>query len=240
VSRACARQRASADSYTGTIAFAWSTSSARSKPLPTKPRAPRAAAEHEHRDRPSAVPLLDPSQHLPAVHLRHHHVEEDELGPAALDRLEPLVGTRRLPYVVALALELEPDELAHPRVVVDEQDGRPGPRSRGARAREKCLEVVPPEAPVAARCVEGGDLPLVRPPSHRALGDTEESCGLPEREPLGIAPPAVVAVPHRGETHQSSLFLHRREETCADVPALTARNRRHPAGTCRRPPRGQS
>src|SRR5262249_12041618 len=81
------------------------------------------AAEHQDGNRSGAVALLDPAQHLPAVDVGHDHVEEAELGLAGLDRGEPLVGARRLLHVVALALELDPDELAHPLVVVDEQDG---------------------------------------------------------------------------------------------------------------------
>ena len=68
--------------------------------------------------------FLDPAEHLPAVDVRHHHVEEDELRLAALDRREPLVCARRLLHVVALSLELRPDELAHPLVVVDEEHDR--------------------------------------------------------------------------------------------------------------------
>src|SRR5262249_796992 len=83
------------------------------------------AAEHQYGNRSGAVALLDPAQHLPAVDVGHHHVEEDELGLAGLDRGEPLVGARRLLHSVTLplALEPDPDEAAHRLVVVDEQDG---------------------------------------------------------------------------------------------------------------------
>ncbi len=87
----------------------------------------------EDGDRADAVALLDLAQHLPAVDVRHHHVEKDELGLARLDRGEPFRGAGRLLHGVALALELEPDELAHADVVVDEQHRRT--RSAGAPGR---------------------------------------------------------------------------------------------------------
>src|SRR5262249_39755174 len=140
------------------------------------------AAEHEDGDRAGAVLLLDPAEHLPAVDVRHHHVEEDELGLATLDRSEALVRARRLLHLVALPLELEPDELAHPLVVVDEEHRRACLLAAGTGAREERLEVAAPEAPVAPRRVEGGNASLIRPLADRALGDAEEARGLPKRQ----------------------------------------------------------
>ena len=48
------------------------------------------AAEHDHRDRIDAVALAHAAQHLPAVHLRHHHVEQDEVGRLLVERREAL------------------------------------------------------------------------------------------------------------------------------------------------------
>src|SRR5262249_9236522 len=62
------------------------------------------AAEHHDRDRTDAVALLHPAQHLPAVYLRHHHVEQDEVGRLLLERLEPLLRTPGLADGVALEL----------------------------------------------------------------------------------------------------------------------------------------
>ena len=108
-------------------------------------------------------------------------------GLRALDRGEPLVGARRLLHVVALALELEPDELAHPLVVVDEQDASGRLLAARARAGEERLEVAAAEPAMAAGRVEGRDAALVRPLADRALGDAEEPRRLPERQPLGLA-----------------------------------------------------
>src|SRR5687767_11716196 len=48
------------------------------------------AAEHDHRDRIDAVALAHAAQHLPAVHLRHHHVEQDQVGRLLVERREAL------------------------------------------------------------------------------------------------------------------------------------------------------
>ena len=114
----------------------------------------------------------------------------------ALDRGETFVGARRLLHVVALPLELDPDELAHPLVVVDEQDGRARLLAARARAGEERLEIAAPEAPVAAGRVEGRDAALIRPLADRALGDAEEARGLAEGQPLGLAAHDVLPVGH--------------------------------------------
>src|SRR5207302_2712633 len=101
------------------------------------------ATEHDDRDRPRAPALLDLPQRLPAVDLRHHHVEEDQVRLRLLDRGEALVGAAGLAYRVALQLEVDADELPDAPGVVDGQDeragargaARPGARAEGLRTR---------------------------------------------------------------------------------------------------------
>src|SRR5262249_13121078 len=131
------------------------------------------AAEHEDGNRSRAVALLDPPQHLPAVDVRHHHVEEDELGLASLDRGEAFVRARGLLHVVALPLELYPDEFPHPFVIVDEKDARACLLTARTGASGERFEVAPAETPVASRRVEGRHTALIRPLANRALGDAE-------------------------------------------------------------------
>ena len=64
-------------------------------------------------------------QHLPAVDLRHHHVEQDQVGRLLLERREPLLRARRLADRVAVGLEAGPDEAADAGIVVHDQDQRP-------------------------------------------------------------------------------------------------------------------
>jgi hypothetical protein len=90
------------------------------------------------------VSLLDALQHLPAVHLGHHHVEEDQVGRLLLERGQAFLRVRRLTHLVALHLEVDAHELAQARVVVDDQDR---PRSAHLRivlcATPKCFAACP-------------------------------------------------------------------------------------------------
>ena len=70
------------------------------------------AAEHQHRDRADPVLLLDAAEHLPAVHARHHHVEEDQVGRLLLERAQALLGVACLADDVALELEVGAHVLA--------------------------------------------------------------------------------------------------------------------------------
>src|SRR5207253_2061785 len=169
--------------------------------------------EHDDRYRADAVVLLHPSQHLPAVDMRHHHVEEDQVGLRLLDRRHALLGARGLAHGVALELEVDADELAHPLVVVDEEDERAGPTlpSR-SRAVEEVLQVEAAVAPVPAGGVEGRDAALVGPLANRALRHAQEAGRLAERQPLGLTASAAAAwiIPERhlaGESTQNSTFL---------------------------------
>src|SRR5215216_2808098 len=80
------------------------------------------AAEHDHRDRADAMPLVDPPEHLPPVHLGHHHVEEDQVGRLLLEHLQALLGAPRFAHGVPLHLEVDAYELPETLVVVDDQD----------------------------------------------------------------------------------------------------------------------
>ena len=73
---------------------------------------------------PDTGVLLDPLQHLPAVDLGHHHVEQDQVRRLLTERSEPFRGARRLANDVALRLEVDADVLAQPLVVVDDQHER--------------------------------------------------------------------------------------------------------------------
>src|SRR4029453_12990477 len=133
----------------GSSCLACSISCCGSNGLPTNPWAPRAAASPAHPSstlplnmttgiasipwRPRAPlaprPPPAPPQHLPAVDLGHHHVEQDEVGRPLLEHFEPLVGTTGLTDRVALHLEIHAHILADALVIVDDQDDGPLLRS---------------------------------------------------------------------------------------------------------------
>ena len=136
------------------------------------------------------MPLLHAAQHLPAVDPRHHHVEQDEVGRGLLEHLQALLAVAGLADRVALHLEVDAHVLAHPLVVVDDQDDRPSAAAAG-RARtgaiEEAVEVAPLVAAVAARRVKGRHAPLVGPLADRALGDAEVLGRLAEGQPVRLA-----------------------------------------------------
>jgi len=133
------------------------------------------------------VALLHAAKHLPAVDLRHHHVDQDQVGRLLVDRGEALVGPPSLPDGVALGLEMDAHVLSQRRVVVDDQDERAGPRlAAGARPLEERVEVAAPVPAVAARRVEGGHAAEVRPLADRALRDAEVLRRLAQGQPVGL------------------------------------------------------
>jgi len=75
-----------------------------------------------HDDRHVGIPVLDEIQQIESVHLRHHEIEEHQVAAVAL---QPGHGVprrwARLDAVVALP-EKDPDALAHPDLVVHNQD----------------------------------------------------------------------------------------------------------------------
>src|SRR6478672_3296957 len=142
------------------------------------------AAEHHDRNRAHAVALLHAAQHLPAVDLGHHHVEQDQVRRLVLERRQPVFRVRGLPDGVALHFEVDPHDLAHLRVVVHEQYERAARGLARTAALEERLEVVTLVAAMAAGGVEGRHAADVGPLADRALGDAEEFCRLPEGQPV--------------------------------------------------------
>ena len=112
-------------------------------------------AEHDDGDRFDSVALPNVAQHLPAVHLRHHHVEQDEIGRLLVQRFEPFRGACGLSDEIALHLEVDPQVFPQPLVVVDDEDERTRPLGRTGSAEER-IEVVTAEPAMASRRVEGG------------------------------------------------------------------------------------
>ena len=82
-----------------------------------------AGREHDHGDLGDHG--IDRRLHLgedgPAVLLRHHHVEDDDVGVLAHGELDGLVAVRRQDHTVAVELEVQTDELADVRLIVDHQ-----------------------------------------------------------------------------------------------------------------------
>ena len=164
----------------GTSCFVDSISCCGLNGLPMKPCAPRdvgrlqrvlvdLAAEHDHRDRADAVALVDAAQHLPAVDLGHHHVEQDQVGRLVLEGGEALLGARGLAHRVALHLEVHADELAKAFVVVDDQDQRAGLHRAWARPSRRA------RGTGRGRCAgSGGGRRACR---RRAAGPCPTTCG---------------------------------------------------------------
>jgi hypothetical protein len=159
------------------------------------------------------VTLLHAGQHLPAVHSRHHHVEEDQVGRLLLERGEALLAARGLTHGVALELEAGAHKAAQARVVVDDQHQRPALRAPARPgAVEEGVEVAATVAPVLAGRVEGRQATHVGPLADRALRNAEVLRGLAKREPFGLlasgSPRAGPApVDHGKESIQTSCFL---------------------------------
>src|SRR5690606_32615452 len=62
---------------------------------------------------------------LETVHLRHHHVEQDQVVALAADLLEPRETVVRDVRDVALGLEVLANAFGQVRLVVDDEDARP-------------------------------------------------------------------------------------------------------------------
>jgi hypothetical protein len=67
---------------------------------------------------------FDPLERLVAVHLRHHHVQQDGVEGLVLgaQRLQRLSAGGSIDYFVPLRLHRPSQELAAQRVVIDDQD----------------------------------------------------------------------------------------------------------------------
>ena len=90
----------------------------------------------------------DPAAQLEAVRSGEHHVEHDEVGRASSERVACGVAVAGLERAVPLALEIADDDLAHDRLIVDDEhglhlrsvprmarDGSPRPERRTSRRR---------------------------------------------------------------------------------------------------------
>ena len=82
-----------------------------------------ARRQQDHRERRAGA---DPAAELEPVRSREHHVEHDEVGRLLLEQLARAVAVVGLERRVALALEVAHDDLAHDRLVVDDEDGGHG------------------------------------------------------------------------------------------------------------------
>jgi hypothetical protein len=75
--------------------------------------------KHNHRD---ARDLADQAQRLEAVEVRHHHVEQDQIGQAVAQLLQRSCAGGRFEDLKTVVFEVEPDEVDDARLVVDNQD----------------------------------------------------------------------------------------------------------------------
>ena len=67
---------------------------------------------------------------LPAIHNRHHEVEDDHVRTERPDGRERLLTVRRGDDLEALVLERGEQQLAYVRVIVDDQNAFPSHRAR--------------------------------------------------------------------------------------------------------------
>ena len=180
----------------GSSCLVCAISSCGSNGLPMNPCAPRSAAssaaalvdlaaEHHDRDRADAVPFVHQLQHLPAVDLRHHHVEQHEVGPNLVEHVHSVVGAARLVDGVARHLEVDAHVLAQALVVVDDQHDRAGASLR-CRPLQEGVEIAAAVAAVAPGRLEDTHAAAVRPLADRALRDPEVARRLAQGEPIGL------------------------------------------------------
>jgi hypothetical protein len=64
------------------------------------------------------------ADHLVAVHARHHHVGDDEVGLVQLDRRKPLHAVVGREDLIALVLQREGEEESLVRLVVNDEDAQ--------------------------------------------------------------------------------------------------------------------
>jgi len=144
------------------------------------------------------VSLLHTAQHLPAVDLRHHHVEKDQVGRFVFEGGETVLGAPCLTYRVALHLKVDADDLAHLRIVVHEQHERTARRLSRPRPFEEGFEIPSLVPAVTARRVERRHPAEIGPFPDCALRDAEKLRGLAEGQPVALArrsPPRAAWIP---------------------------------------------
>ena len=81
----------------------------------------RLVPRREDDDSPALVPGNGAAQ-LPAIHPRHHEIEDDEIRFELVDRLEAGASVRRGPDVEALVGEAQRYEVGDARLIVDDED----------------------------------------------------------------------------------------------------------------------
>ena len=77
--------------------------------------------EHDHRYIAGLVVRLELHEHLPAVHLGHHDVEDNEVGIGLRDHVQALLSVRGQEDLVVIQLEVELDHVGDGRIVLDEE-----------------------------------------------------------------------------------------------------------------------
>ncbi len=82
--------------------------------------------EHEDREGDRRRIGAEGSQHVQAVELGHDEIEDHEVGRLPAHHLEGLASVRGFGEDVAVVLKRPRREAAHDRVVVHDQDARPG------------------------------------------------------------------------------------------------------------------
>jgi len=87
-----------------------------------------ASGQHDHGQ---GTVGADPAAKGEPVRAGKHHVEHDEVGSTALDDRSCGIPVGRLECVEAVALQVAHDDVAHDRLVVDDEDG-------GHRAHCRC------------------------------------------------------------------------------------------------------
>ena len=95
----------------------------------------RAQRGHDDdRDQPGLAIVLQHPAHGEAIDLRHHHVEENQVGRVLADHLERFPAIAGAHRVVTQKLELLLEIVDVERLVVDDQDQRPPRHTAFARA----------------------------------------------------------------------------------------------------------
>ncbi len=80
--------------------------------------------DHDHRHMPGSGIVLEPAQHLEAVHVRHHQVEQDQIEFGFRQDLQRRQAAVRLDHDMAVATEPSRQQFAIGLHVIDHEDAR--------------------------------------------------------------------------------------------------------------------
>jgi hypothetical protein len=181
-----------------------------------QPLAPRLLAgpgrEHDHRQSAQRCIAADGGQELEAVHLRHHHVGQQEVGPGAADRGQRLRAVAHQLHLVA-GLEHPTQVLAHVGVVVRDHDSSLARTGRGHRLPGTLCRGEPAKGflHVGLGGTERRSVGLVAHPLRRQMGTAAgdpnlEGAALPraalDRDPSSVQPHDVA---HQGKADPRAL-----------------------------------